>query len=65
MMQATGFLPERLEAWTKVALVYAEQSGKQRQTPDVVMGGGGNKPDLSDIMQMSLARQLGLGSLGK
>lgn len=64
MMQATGFLPERLDAWVKVAIVYAEQSGKQRQTPDIVMGGGsGGKTDLSDIMQMSLAKQLGLGSI--
>jgi regulator of protease activity HflC (stomatin/prohibitin superfamily) len=60
MMQANGYLPEKLAAWVKVALVAAESAGKQRQTPDVVMGSS-QKVGLDDIMQMSLAKQLGVG----
>lgn len=65
MMDATHFLPERLAGWVKVATVYAEQSGKQRQTPDIVLGGNAGKTDLADLMQMSLAKQLGMASLSK
>lgn len=65
MMLATGYLPEKLSAWKAVALVAAEQLGKQRQTPDIVMGAAGERVDLSTMMQMSLAKQLNLGLIGK
>jgi hypothetical protein len=69
MMQATGFMPERLAAWKEVALAQANQLGKQRQTPDIIMGGtcGGNNggsSNLADLMSVSLAKQLNLSPLG-
>jgi hypothetical protein len=63
MMHATGYLPERLDAFRQVALVAAEQLGKQRQTPDIVMGSGSGQAGLSDLMQMSLAKQFGVDRL--
>jgi hypothetical protein len=60
MMDATGYLPEKLAAWKAVALVAAESAGKQRQTPDVVMGSGGSTVQLTDLMQAQLAKQMGV-----
>lgn len=62
MMQANKYLPERLAVYREVALLEAESKGKQRQTPDVVMGGTG-KADVQDIMSMSLARALNIKPL--
>lgn len=69
VMQADGALDKKLAAWVDVNKAYAEQVGKQRWVPDVVMGSeGGGGPGL-DIMQMfaiKTAKELAVdyGSLG-
>jgi hypothetical protein len=70
VMQADGALDKKLSAWVEVNKAFADQVGKQRWVPDVVMGGnaGSGGPGL-DIMQMfalKTAKDLAIdyGSLG-
>lgn len=70
VMQADGALDKKLEAWVTVNKAFAEQVGKQRWVPDVVMGNAGAGSPGMDIMQMfalKTAKELGVdyGSLGK
>lgn len=69
-MQADGALDKKLLAWVDVNKAFAEQVGKQRWVPDVVMGGGDSKggPGL-DILQLFAAKtaaelQLDMQQLG-
>ncbi len=58
VMQANGYLPERLAAWKEVNIRYAEEIGKQPQVPSVVVGGDGNVPNGQNIMQFLQLRSM-------
>jgi regulator of protease activity HflC (stomatin/prohibitin superfamily) len=64
VMQANGYIEDRLASWEKVNLAYAEQLGKQPQVPSIVMGGGAgtdhNMMGMFGLMQLQTMRQLGL-----
>jgi hypothetical protein len=64
VMQANGYMEDRLASWEKVNLAYAEQLGKQPQVPSIVMGGGAgtdhNMMGMFGLMQLQTMRQLGL-----
>lgn len=71
VMQANGYLEDKLEAWKAVNLAYAEQLGKQPQVPAIMMGGGAgtdhNMVGMFQLMQLQTMKQLGvkLDTFGK
>lgn len=58
VMQANGYLPERLAAWREVNFRYADQIGKQPQVPSVVVGGDGKPQNGQEIMQLLQLRTM-------
>lgn len=52
VMQADGALDKKLAAWVEVNKAFAEQVGKQRWVPDVVMGGTGTSGPGLDVMEL-------------
>lgn len=68
MMEANGYFPERLDAYTKVALANAEAYAKQRPTPDIMFSSGSsNMSSAEQNLAMSnafFAKQLGVGIPG-
>jgi len=57
VMTADGALTQKLDAWVKVNGLYAEQLGKQRWVPNVVMGGGGkNNSSAQGILDLFMAK---------
>ena len=64
-MQADGALTQKLTAWQNVNYKYAEQLGKQRWVPEIVMGGSGsgnstNAAALLDMFMVKTARDIQL-----
>lgn len=64
-IQADNALQMRIDAYVEVAKAQANAIGAQRQTPDVVMGGGNASNSsmtqaLMDIMATKAARELGV-----
>lgn len=65
VMKADGALAQKLEAWKQVNFKYADQIGKQRWVPNVVMGGGGSGSGSSaqgviDMFMVKTAKELSL-----
>lgn len=66
VMQADGALEKKLEAWKTVNFKYAEEFGKQKWVPEIMMGGGtGGRSnsaaaDLIDLLNVKTARELSL-----
>ena len=70
VMQANGYLPEKLAAWERVNKAYAEQLGKQPQVPSVVVGSDGKGGSMRDVMELLKLRSMqdvgiNLGRLNK
>lgn len=70
-MQADGALDKKLAAWVDVNKAFADQVGKQRWVPDIVLGGGsdGKAGSGLDILQLFAAKtatelQLDMQQLG-
>lgn len=67
VMSADGALTKKLDAYVKVMGVFAEQVGKQRWVPEIVMGGNAGNAngassaqDLIDMFSVKTARDLRL-----
>ncbi len=64
VMEADGALTAKLTAWKEVNFRYADQMGKQRWVPEVVMGGGNGSTNsaqgLLDMFMAKTARDLAL-----
>jgi regulator of protease activity HflC (stomatin/prohibitin superfamily) len=66
VMKADGALAQKLDAWKQVNFKYADQIGKQRWVPNVVMGGSNNSSGGSgaqgvlDLFMVKTARELSL-----
>ena len=69
VLQADGALKQKLEAYVQAQQLWANAYA-QRQVPSLVMGGGGasatdnESTDFAQMMQLLVARQMGLGSHG-
>ena len=63
-MAADGALTQKLNAWVKVNGLYAEQLGKQRWVPNIVMGGNsggsGGAQGILDLFMVKTAKELNL-----
>lgn len=65
VMLADGALDKKLDAYVKVQTVWAQESSKQRQVPDIVFGGNGGTgssgtSNYMDIQTARAARDLGI-----
>lgn len=68
VMQADGALDKKLAAWKEVNAKYAEQLGKQRWVPNVVVGGStaktggsyGSAATILDLFMIKTAKEIGL-----
>lgn len=52
VMEADGALTQKLDAYKKVMTAFAEQIGKQRWTPEIVMGGNSTSQGADQMAQM-------------
>ena len=64
VMNADGALTQKLEAWKEVNFKYAEQLGKQRWVPNIVMGGNNannsSAQGILDLFMVKTAKDLQL-----
>ena len=62
VMQANGYLPEKLKVWREVNLAYAKELGKQPQVPSVVVGGGqgGSTQQIMELLKLRTMQDIGL-----
>jgi len=62
IMAADGALERKLSAYVEVQKAYAEQFGKQRLTPDIMIGQSStpNAVDLMQLLQIKTAKELAL-----
>lgn len=64
VIQADGALEQKLKAWITVNEMYAEALGKQKQVPDISLGGtganGGATQNLIELLTAQKAKQIAL-----